>query len=108
VIACANASCEVAQAVREDVREAHHDGRRQVARLQALHDLVQVDLATGLLVRAHHDVALLVDREVALAPGLDVIQIARIVDVPGRCAIATAGGAVGTTVAGGGNGRRCR
>ena len=35
---------QAAQAVREDVREAHHDRRGQVARLQALDHLVEIDL----------------------------------------------------------------
>ena len=70
------------QAVTQDVREAHDDRRRQIARLQALDDFEQIDLALGRAVRAHDDVPGVVDAEVALAPGGDLIQIERVLDVP--------------------------
>src|SRR6185437_6538684 len=75
----------VAQAVRQDVRETHHDGCRKVARLQPLHDLEEVDVAPGpgLGVGAHHDMAGGVDREVALAPRVDMVKLERVLDPPG-------------------------
>ena len=47
-------------------------------------DLVKIDLALRGLVGAHHDVARVVDAEVAVAPGLDVVQLERVLDLPGR------------------------
>ena len=49
---------DVAQSVRQDVGEANHHRRVQVARLQSLHHLVQIDLAAGVHARPHHHVAL--------------------------------------------------
>ena len=70
------------QAVGDDVGEADHDRRRQVAGLQALDDVEQVDLAADLLVRADCHVAGLVDPEVAAAPGIDLVQLRGVVDLP--------------------------
>ena len=55
-----------AQAVREDVREAHHHRGSQVARLQPLDDLVQVNLASLGGIGPHDHVAGL---EQARCPG---------------------------------------
>ena len=74
---------EMAQTVREDVGEADDHRRVQVARLEPLHHLVQIDLAARVHARPDHHVALVVDRKVALAPGLDLIQIERLLDLPG-------------------------
>ncbi len=83
------------QAMRQDVGEAHHYRRGQVPRLQSFDDLVQIDLAIWQRVGPHDQVAGLVDREVALAPRVDVIEIERVVDSPGLRGIALAGATVG-------------
>ena len=48
---------QMLEAVREDVGEAHDDRRGEVALLESLHDVEQVDLARRVHVRAHHEVA---------------------------------------------------
>ena len=70
------------QPVTQDVGEAHDDRRRQVARLETADDFVQVDLVLGRLVGPHDDVTRSVDAEVAVAPGLDAIELERILDAP--------------------------
>ena len=70
------------QAVTQDVGEAHHDRRRQIARLQSLDDFEQIDLALGRAVGPHDDVPGRIDAEVALAPGGHLVQIERILGVP--------------------------
>ena len=71
------------QPVAQDVREAHDDGRGQVARGQAGDDLVQVDLATLRPVGTHDGVPCGIDAEVAVAPGIDAVQVERVLDAPG-------------------------
>ena len=71
------------QPVREDVGEANDHRRVQIARLQSLHDLVEIDLALRVHARTDDDVAVGIDGEVALAPGLDLIEIERFLDLPG-------------------------
>ena len=73
---------EMAQAVREDVGKANDHGRVQVARLQSLHDFVQIDFAARVHAGPDHHMAFGVDRKVALAPGLDLVQIERFFDLP--------------------------
>ena len=73
---------EVAQAVRENIGEADDHRRVQVAGLQALHDVVQVDFARGVLIRADHHMALGIDRKVTFAPGFHLVQIQRLLDLP--------------------------
>jgi hypothetical protein len=73
--------------VRQDVREAHDHGRGQIAGLQALDHLVKVDLVTLGGVRAHHHVSAGVNAEVALAPGLHVVEIEGVLDPPRLCGI---------------------
>ena len=74
---------EMAKAVGQDVGETNDHRRVQVARLESLHHLVQIDFAVRIHARPDHDVAFGVDREVALAPGLDLVQIERLLDLPG-------------------------
>jgi hypothetical protein len=59
---------DLAQAVLEDVVEAEQDGGMNPALLQTLNDLVQVDLAGGVLGWQHGDVPGVVHADVALAP----------------------------------------
>ena len=66
----------------QDVGEAHDHRRREVARLEPADDLVQVDLVVGRLVGAHHHVARGVDAEVAVAPGVDAVELERVLDLP--------------------------
>ncbi len=71
------------QAVVQDVGEAHHHRRGEVARVEPADHLVQVDLVLAGLVRAHHDVARGVDAEVTVAPGVDAVQLEGVLDLPG-------------------------
>ena len=66
---------DLAEPVLEDVGEAQQDGRAQAAQLQAIDQALEVDAARRLLGRMHLQVALLVDREVALPPALDVVEL---------------------------------
>ena len=70
------------QPVREDVREAHHHRRAQVALGQSLHHFVQVDFPVGRGVGAHHDVTGRIDREIALAPRGNLEQLQGILNRP--------------------------
>ena len=76
---------DVLQPVLEDVAEA--DERRQVdaAALQVVDQLLEVDGPVRVLRGMHLDVAVLADREVALAPALDFVQLG---GVGGRPALA--------------------
>ncbi len=73
-----------AQPVAQDVREAQHHRRRQVARLELAHHLVQVDLAFLVAVGAADDVPGGVDAEVAGAPGADRVELLGVLDAPVR------------------------
>ena len=68
---------KMAQAMRQNVGEANDHGRMQVACLESLNHVVQIDFAARVHVRADDHVALGVDREVSLAPGLDLVQVQR-------------------------------
>ena len=82
------------EAVAQDVREPQHHWRREIASLESADDLVEIDLAIRGLVGAHHDVARVVDAEVAVAPGLDAVQIERVLDLPAGGGTDPASGAV--------------
>ena len=75
---------QMLEAVREDVGEAHHHGRRELALFQSLHDVEQVDLALGVHVGAHDEVAGRIHAEITLAPGVDLVELCGIVDRPGN------------------------
>ena len=75
---------QLAHTVAEDPGEAQHQWGGEVAGLEALHDIVEVDLAARLLLRAHHHMTALVDIEVALAPSPHMVELARSRDAPGR------------------------
>ena len=72
---------EMAQAVREDIGKTNHHRCVQVARLEPVHDFVQIDFAARVHAGADHHMAAGVDRKVTLAPGLDLIQVERILDL---------------------------
>src|SRR6185437_800275 len=74
---------QMLQAVRQDIGEAHHHRRSQVASLQALHDLIEVDVPSGLRVGSNYDVTGRVDAEVTLAPRIDVVEVQGVLDAPG-------------------------
>jgi hypothetical protein len=67
---------QLAQAMRQNSGETHHDGRREFALFEALYHFEKIDLAIGALLGTDHDVALFVDAEVALSPGLHVVELA--------------------------------
>src|SRR5271165_6554348 len=68
--------------MRQNVGKSDHDRRMQIARFQPLHDVVQIDLVRRIHARADDDVAGGIDREIALAPGLDLIEVERVFDLP--------------------------
>ena len=68
--------------MRENAREAHHHRRGQIAGFEALHHFVQIDFLADYLIRAHHHVTGVIDAEVTLAPGVDMIEIGGIFDAP--------------------------
>jgi hypothetical protein len=74
---------QVAQAVGENVGKANDHGRVQVAGLETLNDLHQVDFALGIHARPDHHMACVVDGKVALAPGFHLVQVQRLFDFPG-------------------------
>ena len=82
-MACANAFVQPHQPVAQDVGEAHHHRRGQIARAQPFDHFIQIDLALRRAVRAHHHVAGGVDAEVALAPVRHLVQLERVLGVPG-------------------------
>ncbi len=73
---------QVLQPMRQDVGETHHHRSGEVAGPQPLDDFEQIDVAPGLRVGPHDEVAVLVDREVALAPRVHVIQIEGVGNAP--------------------------
>ncbi len=73
---------QMAQAMREDVGKSNHDRRVQIARLESLDDVVEIDLVRCVHTWADDHVAITIDREIALAPGLDLIQVQRVLDLP--------------------------
>ncbi len=60
-MAVLKASCDLADAMAEDVGEAQQDRQLNAARLQIVDQLLQIDGLVGLLVRVDGDVAGLVD-----------------------------------------------
>ena len=66
---------QMLEPVREDVGEAHDHGRREIALLQSLHDFEQIDLAVGVHVGPHDHMAGRIDAEIALAPGVDLVEL---------------------------------
>src|SRR6185437_4827180 len=74
---------QVLQAMRKDVREAHHHGCGQIPRLQTFDDFVEVDVASRLRIGPHHQVPGRIDAEIALAPRIDVVKLQGVFDAPG-------------------------
>ena len=71
---------QMLEAVREDVGKANHHRRREFTLLEALHDLEQVDFALAVHVRPNDEVAGFVHAEVALAPGVDLVELGCVLD----------------------------
>ena len=82
------------ETVAQDVGETQHHGRVEVARLEPPDDFIEVDVAIRRLVGPHHHVTRVVDAEVAVAPGLDAVQIERVLDLPASDGTDPASGAV--------------
>ena len=74
---------QVAQAVGENVGEPHHEWRAQIARLQAFDHFEEIDLAFRERVGPHHHVAGRIDAKVSGTPSLHLVQLERILDLPG-------------------------
>ena len=66
---------QMLEAMREDVGEAHHDRRGELALLESLHHVEQVDFALGVHVGPDHEVPGRVHAEVTLAPGVDLVEL---------------------------------
>ena len=74
-------------AVAQDVLESDQQRELQPARLGLLDHIGQVHRRAGILQRLGHDVPGFVDVKVLRAPAMDVVQIARRLDVPGAVGI---------------------
>ena len=72
-----------ADAMAEDVGEAEQDRQLDAAELQLIDELLEVDGLCGILRRVDANVAIRADREVALAPSIDLVEFGRIGDRPG-------------------------
>src|SRR5690606_6000403 len=68
----------------EDVGEAEQDRRAQATQLEPIDEAFEIDAAGRILGGMDHQVALLVDREVALAPARDVVELGRLGGCPLR------------------------
>ena len=64
-----------AEAVLEDLAEANQNRQGDAAQLQVIDQFLQIDLAFGILVGMHADVAGCTHAKVALAPAIDVVQL---------------------------------
>jgi hypothetical protein len=73
---------QMLEPVRQDVREAHDHRSRELALLEALDHVEEVDLARRAHVRADHEVSGGIHAEVALAPGVDLVELGGILDRP--------------------------
>ena len=73
---------DVPQPVLEDVAEADQDRQVDAAQLQVIDQLLEVDRAAWILGRMDLHVAVLADREVALAPAGDLVQLGGVGDRP--------------------------
>ena len=74
----------LAEAVFQDVGEAEQDRRAQAAKLEPIDQALEVDAARRILGRMDQQVAVLVDREVALPPAGDVVELGRFGEGPLR------------------------
>ncbi len=74
----------LAESVFEDVGEAEQDGGAEAAELQAIDQALEVDPPRRVLGRMDLQVPVLVDREVALPPAVDVVQLGRFSERPLR------------------------
>ena len=72
------------QSVAEDVREAQHHRRREVACAELLDDLEEVDLARAVAAWLANDVTCGIDAEIAAAPGARRVELLGVFDAPGR------------------------
>ncbi len=66
---------QMPQPMRKDVGEPHDQRRGELPLAQSLHNLVKVDFADLVHVGPHYDMAGVIDREVALAPSVDLIKV---------------------------------
>ena len=68
---------DLADAVPEDVGEAEQDRQLMPRSCELIDQFLQVDRAQRILGRVDVDVAVVADREVALAPALDFVELGR-------------------------------
>ena len=67
----------------EDVVEANQQRRGEVAGLQAVEQLHQIDRAAAITAGLHHHVAAGIDREVGIPPAVQAVEIGAAGDRPG-------------------------
>ena len=72
----------LAQPVLQNFAEANQNRRRDAAQHQRVDQLLQIDATRGVLCRVHPQVSVLADREIALAPAGDIVEIGRVGDRP--------------------------
>ena len=70
----------MSQAMAEDVGKAQQDRQGDAAQLQMVGQLLQVDGARRILGGVGEDVAVLGDREVALAPSIELVEFRGVVN----------------------------
>ena len=73
----------VGEPLPQDVAEPDENRQADAAELQVIDELLQVDRALGVVRRVDADVAVRTDGEVALAPAVDLVELARVRDGPG-------------------------
>jgi hypothetical protein len=72
----------ILEAVLQDVAEAEERGQADAAKLQIVHELLQIDRPVRVLGRVNPDVAAVGDREVSLSPPGNFVELGRVAGGP--------------------------
>jgi hypothetical protein len=75
----------VAESMLEDVGEANEHRKADPAELQAINQLLEVYGLGGVFRWVHLDVASVVDRDIAVTPPRDFVQLGGLMHAPGTC-----------------------
>ena len=73
---------DVAEPVPQDVAEPDEQRKIDAARLQVVGELLEIDRLARVLRRVHEHLAGVADREVALAPPVDLVQLGGVGGTP--------------------------
>ena len=74
---------DVTEAMLQDVGESDEHRKADAAELEAIDELLQVDGAGRVLGWMDLHVAIVIDREVSVAPARHLVELAGVVDAPG-------------------------